>query len=257
VGGGQRKADDDYAKRTEGPDGLPMRDVTYVQVILAVWQKARTWSAQRTKERRWKEVRAYNLDRVHAWLDSAPATTAWLAEKIGKAMPGVHAAGNWWTETWLPSTNVPLDTGIVLAGRESAAAELLSRLTTGERVTALGGDLRPEEARAFIAGCLEMPGASVSAGLAARTLFVSDSGSLSQIIRQPEPLVLVLTDPALATDLPGEHAHQLILLALPGSVGDVQIPPVSGPVVTSQLEAAGLPRDEAWSLGTPCVERWR
>lgn len=35
------KADDDYDKRDTGPDGGSPRDITYIQVILSVWTKAR------------------------------------------------------------------------------------------------------------------------------------------------------------------------------------------------------------------------
>jgi hypothetical protein len=245
VGGGQTKANEDYPKRTEGPNGLPTRDVTYVEVILEPWTKARTWATERTREGRWKEVRGYNLDRVHVWLDLAPATTAWLAEQIGKAMPGVRAAGTWWTDTWLPSTTVPLDARLVLAGREAAAADLLRRLDAKEQAISLGGDLRADDAQAFVAAALQQ---SDSAGLAARTLFVTEPGSLSQLIRQPRPLVLVLADPTVAAALP-QHSHQLILLAPPGVDGHVQVPPVDSSIVSEHLRASGVPRDEAWSLG--------
>jgi hypothetical protein len=249
VGGGQTKADNDYNKRTAGPDEMPAADVTYVQAILAPWMKARTWATERTREGRWKEVRAYNLDRIHAWLDSAPATTAWLAEQLGKAMPGVRPADRWWADTWLPSTTTPLNTDIVLAGRESAAASFLEQLTAGKSVIALGGHLRPEEARSFVAASLEQAAVPAADLLAARTLFVSDASSLAQLVKQPNSLVLFLADTALAAGLPIQHPHQFVLLAPPGASGDILVPPINGQVVESHLEAAGLVREQAAALG--------
>jgi hypothetical protein len=245
---GVHKADYDYGKRTEGPDGAPATECTYIELILEPWIKARQWAAQRTRERRWKEVRAYNLDRVHTWLDSAPATTAWLADQLGKGIPGVQATETWWDEAWIPSTTSPLDAGIVLAGRHNAADDLLHRLTAGEKTITLGGDLRPEEAKAFTAAALagDRPGADV---LRARALFVSDPNSLSQLLKQPQPLVLVLTDLAVAAGMPMQHPHQVVVLASPGSGASVEVPPVNGSEVASTLEAAGVSPEKAASLG--------
>jgi hypothetical protein len=108
--------------------------------------------------------------------------------------------------------------------------------------------LRPEEAKAFTAAALagDRPGAQA---LRARALFVSDPNNLSQLVRQPQPMVLVLTDLAVAAGMPMQHPHQVILLASPGSEGNVVVPPVSGSAVASTLEAAGLSRGQAAFLG--------
>lgn len=249
VGGGQRKANQDYDKRTSGPGGTDTSDLTYVQVILETWTKARAWALDRSAEGRWKRVLAYNLDKVHTWLDSAPATTTWLAEQLGKTVPGVRPADSWWKDIWLPSTHVPLDTGIVLAGREPAAIDLLNRLAAGQRVITLGGNLRVDEAHAFVAATLEQAGTLEVTERKARTLFVSDASSLARLIEQPQSLILVLADAALAADIPIQRPHQLILIGPPGSPGNVDVPPVNGQVVESQLQAAGLPAEQATLLG--------
>lgn len=243
VGGGQTKADKDYEKRTTGPNGQASSEITYVQAILVPWINALTWAKQRTGEGLWKEVRAYNLDKIHVWLDSAPATTAWLAEQLGKAMPGVRPVGEWWSGAWLPSTTIGLDARVVLAGREQAAGSLRRALEAGRQVISLGGDLRPDEARAFIAAALES-----SERHNARALFATDGGSLAQLIRQPQPLILFLPDRSLAADL-SQHPHQILLLAAPGATGDISVPPVDGQAVAAVMQAAGLAHERAWSLG--------
>jgi hypothetical protein len=133
VGGGQAKAEDDYSKRLDAPGDLTTREVTYVEALLVPWTKARAWTTEKNRDGRWREVHGYNLDRIHAWLDQAPATAVWLAGQLGKALPGVRSLGAWWTDTWLPSTRVALDESIVLAGREKAAEDLVAELKTGVR----------------------------------------------------------------------------------------------------------------------------
>ncbi|MGI4896129.1 MAG: hypothetical protein ACRYF3_13555 [Janthinobacterium lividum] len=245
----QGKADDDYGKRLDGPEASPASDCTYVEVILAPWTKSRTWSSARRKEGRWKDVLAFNLDGVHVWLDRAPATTAWLAERLNKTMPGVRPVETWWTETWLPSTQPPLGPDVVLAGREDAAKALVSLLQAGRPVVTVAGDLGLDGLRAFAGAALGTVEGPAGDRLRARALHVSDGHNLLQLIRQPSPLVLVLDDAQLAADLPVRHAHQLVLLGPPGQDADVAVPPIDSQQAEAALRAAGLTRDRASEMG--------
>ncbi|PSM42891.1 hypothetical protein C6Y14_11910 [Streptomyces dioscori] len=249
IGGGNGKADDDYGKRTQGPSGLLPEDVTYVQVVLDTWRDSRNWAARHTGDGRWREVRGYNLDGIDLWLEQAPATTAWLAARLRKALPGVRSLQSWWTDTWLRSTRVPLDQAVVLAGRERAAADFRAVLTTGRSVIALGGDLRPDEVCAFVAAALEEDGILSSSQVGARVLFVSNRDSLDQLGAQRQPLILVLADPALARDLP-QHPHQLVWAAMPGGPCDVTVPRLHSQAIESLLQSDGMPYERAARFGT-------
>lgn len=245
----QGKADDDYDKRVEGPEGAPATDFTYVQVILAPWTKSRSWSAERRKEGRWKDVLALNLDGIHGWLDRAPATTAWLAERLNKAMPGVRPVNAWWDDTWLPSTQPPLGTDIVLAGREDATQALVSLLVEGTSIVTLAGDLGTDGLRAFVGAALATTNGPHGERLRAQTIHVTNANSLKQLVRQTSPLVLVLDDAQLAADLPIHHPHQLILVAPPGQDGDVIVPQIDAQQAGTVLRRAGVPRDRSVALG--------
>jgi hypothetical protein len=250
VGGGQPKADEDYNKRTSAPDDADLSTVTYVQALLVPWTKARAWASSRSGEGRWREVRGYNLDRIHTWLDVAPATTAWLSEQLDKKLPGVRSLSGWWTDTWLPATRVPLEAAIVLAGREAAATELVGRLNSGQQWITLGGDLRADEVRAFVAAALASGTVADAAAHEARAVFVTDAESLARLAAQTQPLVMLLPSPALARELPVANPHQFIVAAAPRSLGDILVPRVHSQTVASLLEAAGLPGPVAQRLGT-------
>ncbi|MFC8011042.1 hypothetical protein [Streptomyces cinereoruber] len=249
VGGGNTKAEDDYAKRTKGPNGLATKDVAYVEVVLDTWRDARTWAERHTDDGRWQEVRAYNLDVIDLWLEQAPATTAWLAARLGKALPGVRSLETWWADSWLRSTHVPLDRSVVLAGREKAAADFSAVLATERSVIALGGDLRPDELCAFVAAALEQEGILGSSQVGARVLLVSDRNSLEQLVTQRQPLILVLADPALARDIPQQSPHQLVWAAMPGGPCDVKVPRLHSQVIESLLRTAGMSYERAARLG--------
>lgn len=249
TGGAQGKADEDYGKRLDGPDGGPTCDVVYVQAILAPWTKSRTWASARRREGRWKDVVALNLDSVHGWVDRAPATAAWLAERLGKAVPGVRPIETWWTDTWLPSTEPVLGAGVVLAGRQSQAESLVELLASGRPIVTLAGDMGRGGLRAFVAAALEAVDGTVGDRLRARALHVSDAGSLGRLVRQNGPLVLVLDDAQLAADLPARHPHQLVLLAPPGGRADLEVPAVDAQQAESLLQTAGQTSERAHDLG--------
>lgn len=237
VGGNDAKADDDYQKRAEAPPGHQAGDCTYIQVILAPWVKARVWAANTSRQRRWRDVRAYNLDRVHVWLESAPATSAWLAGQLGKAMPGVRAVEEWWRDTWLGSTIPQLHEGIVLAGRKASAAIFLEQLSSGRALVSLGGNLRLEEAAAFVGAALNDAKTPRAQSQLSRTLIVSDRTSAQHLIAQRSPLILVLPDPSLARDFPATHPHQVVILAPPGDVSAIDVERLDQAVVAGLLGA--------------------
>ncbi|MFE2991510.1 hypothetical protein [Streptomyces sp. NPDC059262] len=249
VGGGNSKAEADYVKRTEAPNGLATKDVTFVEVVLDTWRDHRTWATRHTGEGRWREVRGYNLDGLDLWLEQAPATTAWLAARLGKALPGVRSLETWWTNSWLRSTRIPLDRTVVLAGREKAAADFSAALATGQSVITLGGDLRPDEVCAFVAAALEQEGILGSSQVGTRALFVSGRDSLEQLVTQRQPLILVLSDPALARDIPQQRPHQVVWAAMAGGPCDVKVPRLHSQAVESLLQSAGMPYERAARFG--------
>lgn len=248
VGGGQSKAEDDYSKRLAAPDGLPTTDVAYVEALLVPWTKARTWQTEKLKDGRWRDVRGYNLDRIHAWLDQAPATMVWLAEHLGKAMPGVESLGQWWQDAWIQSTTIPLTQTIVLAGREEAASSLLSFFRSGQTLITLGGDLRGDEASAFVAATLAREGLLDGTQTGARAVLVKDETSLKQLVAQPNPMAIVLEDLGLARGVASTQIHKLIARSSSGSP-DIDVPRLDSQVVASQFETAGRDSDEARRLG--------
>lgn len=250
VGGGNPKAEDDYSKRDESPTAEPLKDITYVEAILEPWKKARDFAKTHSGEGRWREVRAYNLDKIHTWLESAPATAVWLAERLGKGTVGARALDVWWTETWLQSTQTALGVDAVLAGRETVATALLDRLKSGDAITRVGGDLLPDELRAFVAAAAERADAASSGRTGSRIIAVSDSSTLARLITLTQPLVLLLDDARLAKDLTFGHGHQFVFAARTGQSNDVDVPPVHGEQFAEALTAAGIEETEARRLST-------
>ena len=239
----QAKAEDDYSKRVVAPDGVATSEVTYVQLICRPWTKAESFAATHNAEHRWKEVRAYNVDDIETWLENVPATTIWLAGQIGRPIDGIRSADEWWAD-WLASTTVPLDEAIVLAGRNAQADALIARVSQ-PGTTVIGGDLRPEELRAFVAAAFAR---GTSDGGPRPVLFLSDTDDTRKLIGRPGNIVVVAPSMEFIRDLPASNHHVIVLSPSTGHA-DITVPPLSSSDVASSLTAAGVPDHVAHDHG--------
>jgi hypothetical protein len=243
------KADEDYDKRLDAPQGASTDRVAYVQVLLAPWKKHQEWQRDRAAEGRWRTVRAYQVDTVMTWLEQAPATTAWLADHLGKQLSGVTSLGWWWERIWLPSTRPALDRELILAGRADAAESLVRAMSGLAPIVRVGGDLRPDELNAFAAAsAVDSEGRLDSGPLGVKVLLVGDAESLRVLCRQPQPMVIILPDAGLARNLPA-HSHQLVVPVRRGERVDVEVPPLDSQVVRTVLAGQGIDPERSAGLG--------
>lgn len=231
------KANSDFEKRLS----KARTDVTYVQAILSVWQGAGTWAATKSSSASWSEVRALNLDSIAEWLETAPATTLWLAEQMGKSLTGVQDLEVWWESAWLRSTVPPLPGAVVLAGREVSADSLRSLVTDSKFVTLnVGGS---DEAAAFVA-------ATLAAESGPRpVLRVQNQGSLEQLLRQPQPLTLLVHEKRLANVANDGLGPHCVIYAAHVNRSDLDVERLDSALVADYFEQCGEPSRRAHELG--------
>lgn len=66
------KADSDFEKRTKDPQGADCQGTTFVFVTSRRWRDKGSWSQEKASSSDWREVRAYDADNLHEWLELAP-----------------------------------------------------------------------------------------------------------------------------------------------------------------------------------------
>jgi hypothetical protein len=240
------KAEKDYAKRNAGPDGALTKEVTYVQISCRPWTKSESFATTHTAEGKWKEVRAYNVDDLETWLEHAPTTSVWLSEELGRPISGIQTADQWW-ESWVASTVPPISSSIVLAGRESSSKQLLERLKT-PGTTTIGGDVRVEEVRAFVAAVF-LEATIVPDSTGPLLLFLDDPSQAKTLLRQPGSLSVLVPDPGYAKQLTPRLGHHVIVPAPGSDRADIVLPPVEPDKVAKVLEASGIQHSRAEDLG--------
>ena len=237
------KANDDFGKRSSVPDDSPPAEAVYIQMICRPWAGAAKWAASKSSDRLWKEVRAYNVDRVATWLEQAPSTRLWFLEQIGRPIVGVTTASRWW-EAWSTATNPVLTPGAILVRGTNSALEVSALLLRRGLVT-LGGEI----------GANELVACAVAASIGKTPLerpllVVEERVALSRLLLEVGSLVLVLEDPALAEGIP-EDTHHTVVVPLPlTDKADVVVGKLDSGAFASSLRALGFPdADENGRLG--------
>lgn len=242
------KADSDYRKRTTTPDRSPTTDCTYVAASLRRWKARADWARDRTAEKRWAEVRAYGVDDVETWFETALVTWAWISERLGVHPTGLRSAESWW-DSWSTRTTPLTPSALVLAGRTTQADALAERLSAAGQVTTISGASR-DEILAFVAAVGIEQTLAGSGQLLARTAFVDDIHSWRRLVDHPSPLVLVPLADGLADEIPSHCVHHIVVPAVGSAVPDLELSPIDGTDAAAALKATGeVEDDRAAELG--------
>ena len=119
-----RRAKENYAKRTKDPLGADPSRSTFVFATPRRWPNKERWIEEKRAEAIWGDVRAYDADTLHAWLEQAPAVHIWLSRHMGKQPPDAIDLETYW-EDWSGVTNPPFSVPLVIGGRQAEASRLL------------------------------------------------------------------------------------------------------------------------------------
>ncbi len=251
--GSDRKARDDYAKRVEQVESERRRGLAYVAVICAPWTKARDFEQEMRARGDFREVRALNVDDLAAWLECAPQATVWLRGQMGKPVRGVGLLSDWW-DKWLDTTDPPLDTRIVLAGREREAEKLRDRChqSLGGVVT-VGGQIHRDELVAFIAAALS--GSASSNWDLDGVLCLDDPAEARQLLGEGgeaagPAITAVVPSAEFVQRLPAGLRHRVVV-PLPGaSQAEIEVAAVDSERVAKLFNGTGMDIDDAHRLGS-------
>jgi hypothetical protein len=242
------KADEDYSKRIDTPDGTPPADCTYVEAILRPWTARATWATGKRRDKVWRDVKALGLDDIETWLEAAPITWAWLSEELGLSPYGLRTGLTWWRD-WAAQTNPALTPEVVLAGRTDTAKDLEDRLGSSGSVTTVAG-ASMEEVCAFIAAIAVNLDEQGEGQMLARLAFVDEVSTWRQLTASSQPLILVPRTLELASEIPAGTVHNFCVPVLSSEGSDVTLPALDAAEVAAALKRAGITDgDKADALG--------
>jgi hypothetical protein len=241
------KAEADYSKRTTTPDGSPTQDCTYVAASPRRWGNRREWAQGHASEGRWKDVRAYGVDDLETWLESAPVTHAWMSELLGLAPHGIVPAETWW-EGWSQATSPAISSALVLSGREERAKDFVTRLKQPAQIITIKGASR-DDVLAFIAAVGYHEAVNDGGYLLARTAFVDQVASWRALRDHPNPLVLIPLTQEVRAEVAAGSAHHLVVPVTGSADADIELPPIDSNGAITALKDAGLEERRAEEAG--------
>ncbi|WP_208758143.1 helix-turn-helix domain-containing protein [Bradyrhizobium zhanjiangense] len=245
----EKKATEDYRKRTIAPAPLDPANATFVFVTPRRWPGKDKWAKARQEEGPWGKVRAYDADDLVHWIEQTPAVGLWLAARLGKRPAGMRELEEIWEE-WSLATQWPLTDDLVLSDRDQDAAEVLRWLRGEPSVLSLQATTTDEVA-AFFHATLAMLPDDMAAAYRSHCLVVTTTSSARALANAPGSLIMLLTEPdaGLARSL-ADRGHYVLQAydERPISRGDVRtLARPSRQGIASALVAAGIaePRAEA------------
>ncbi|WP_203799322.1 hypothetical protein [Mycobacterium heckeshornense] len=231
------KADDDYGKRHTTPDGSPVADATYVELIVRHWNDRTDWAKGRRDEKKWRDVRAYGLDDVQAWLETAPVTWAWFSEQVGLNPYGQRTASTWWN-AWSQQTSPTATPELVLAGRAEIVAAIERLISKPGTTTLEGASL--DEVCAVLAAIAVYAESMGDSRIVSRLIFVDEQSAWRQLLESPQPLILIPLDPEFARQVPTDTPHTVLVPISGPARADMKLPPLDAHGVATALQAAGM-----------------
>ena len=192
----QKKAEEDFTKRTKDPLGLDREKTTIRLRHAPKWQKKEEWRRTKQDLGIWKDVRVYDSASLEEWLEQSPAVDAWLAGLLGKKPTGLTTIDDYWANLQA-MTDPSLKPEVFLASREEQVEELEAWLD-GPPGTMVIEARSPVEAIDFVAAFSRAP--SRAEWLAARALIVETRDAWRDVSAAADAELLLIAHPSLSIE---------------------------------------------------------
>lgn len=243
----ERKAEDDYTKRTAEPLGVNRAETTYMFVTPHRWPLKDEWAAAKRAEGIWKDVRVLDGDSLVHWLELHAGVAEWFAVRIGRRPVGLRNLSEVWEE-WSLATKHPLTPEIVGADRDEEAVQILRWLNAEPSIMPVQAEAVDEAIAFLYAAVNPLPDPHRLYWLS--RIVVADTEAIArEIAGLSDKMVVVLTggDPGLAARLVRDGHH--VFAAFGSDVGTpanvVRLPRAWRHTIEIALEDAGIERADA------------
>jgi len=250
----ERKAEEDYRKRTKKPEGLVPRQTVFVFVTPRRWRDKEAWTQQRRQDGIWRDVRGYDADDLETWLEQAPAVHLWLSILLGKRPEDVLDLKTFW-EDLRAATCPPMPSDLLLGGREKVITRIHEWLRSKPALLSLQAESREEAIAIFAAALHKLPDEERTSALA-RAVIVRSEPALRRVAAHQSPLTVVMDfDSSTAVAHVIRFGHRVLVPVgwevTPDSVC-ITVPRLSADGAAKALADVGLPDDRARKLASLC-----
>lgn len=248
--GGQpkAKADADFQKRRDNPQGVVPAEATFVFVTPRRWSGAAAWADARRAEGVFSNVQVLDADDLEGWLQATPAVHHWISERLGRRPRDAETLERWWAR-FQAQTDPALPAALFLAGRDHEHEQLAQFLAGPPGVITVQAGWR-DEAIAFVSATVEAM--ERKAGKPVQPpLLVLSAEVWDRVVSQPGRMTLLplFEHPDIAAAL-GRGHHVLLPIGRDQVArgGSIELPRPHRRGAGEALEAAGVDPDRAYEL---------
>jgi hypothetical protein len=179
----KRKAQEDYRRRTEDPEGLDPNQTTFVFVTPRRWANKQKWAQDQRQDGIWRDVWVHDADDLETWLEQAPAVHVWLSIRLGKRPSDVLDLETYWEDWNAAHAPPPFDKEVVTRIHRWLGAEPAS--------LPWPADSRGEAIAIFAAALYSLP-EEERTSLLSRTVVVRSEQALRVLADRSCPLTFVV-----------------------------------------------------------------
>lgn len=239
------KADEDYEKRSDDPVGVDQASTSFVFVTPRTWPGKAKWASAKNREKRWKEVLAFDAENLVQWMEVSPPVAVWFGQMAALTPKGVRSLQGS-LDGYRLATQPEFDPAGTLLGRQ-AQVDIVTRTLLADPVTIELETMSQEEGEAFIGSCIAALPFDQQESVWARCLCGDDQDALRQVSATGERYVLLMDGPS--TPLPANaHLHTIIRTLRPGSGSPkaIALPSPNMRQLIDWVEKQGVERNDAF-----------
>lgn len=182
------KAESDFNKRAQDTE-IEQSDTVYVFITPRRWKDKEKWIEEKNNLNIFKQVRAYDAVDLQEWLAECPAVSLEFAKDINLLPKGLSLLEEGW-HNFCHRSSPQVTESLVTAGRESAQADLTSRLKEGAQPIHIKCD-SPQEAVGFVIATLnQIEDEETRLSFLSKALIVQDTDSAEELSRV-NPLIII------------------------------------------------------------------
>lgn len=243
------KANKDYQKRSEDPEGLDLASTTFVFATPRRWPGKHKWLAAKQAEGRWGAVCAFDADDLAAWLERLYPVHVWATALLDRPIAGIESIDRW-LDSWSTVTDPPITTGMLLAGRQTVTDRVSAWFQGKERILTIVASSTDEACAVFAAAIANLP-TPLGEQAKANTLRIA-SGQVDLFASYPAPCVIACPHPDadMARRILG-MGHRFVLFTSTGTEEDenvILVPKLNPQTLAKILTDTGKQDRQAWRL---------
>jgi len=253
----RQKIRTDFSERREKelPSSWDREKTTYVAVTLRKLDDISLLINELKADSPWLDVRIVDAQTLEEWIEISPIVETWLQDQGIGPPSTVRTLSTHWRH-WSEKTHPPVSTKLILAGRDSVAADLRRNLDSPGAPINIQAD-SPGEAVAFVYSVVESSDDILfREHFLARSIVINQGGDSSRFRDVANPQNIILCPPATSEALALARSGHTVVNALgnrsPAQRIDIRIARPLRSEFAAALRAMGMSEEAAGVEARAC-----